>query len=121
MLNCRACSAAPGIEAAPLHRRLFSTIVGSVLSYGAEVWGVQLAAVAAAGCGSTAGGREAPPQLPAASARPFLAPASQRSSLGPSSLQPAWLQKGCSSTCPPPPLWQALLRSGATHRQLQRC
>jgi hypothetical protein len=42
-----------GVEAAPLRMRLFSTMVDSVLSYGAEVWGIQLAAAAAGGSGST--------------------------------------------------------------------
>jgi hypothetical protein len=51
--NSRARCAALGIEAPRVQLRLFSTLVDSVLSYGAEVWGVQLAAKAAAGIGST--------------------------------------------------------------------
>ena len=50
---CNARCAELGIEAAPLRLRLFSTMVDSVLSYGAEVWGPQLAAAAVAGSGST--------------------------------------------------------------------
>ena len=53
MHSCRALSAALGIGAAPVQLQLFSTMVDSVLSYGAEVWGMQLAAKAAAGHGST--------------------------------------------------------------------
>ncbi|KAL4858040.1 hypothetical protein ACK3TF_001993 [Chlorella vulgaris] len=45
-----------GVEAAPLQLRLFSTMVDGVLSYGSEVWGMQLAAAGAAGkTSSTAG------------------------------------------------------------------
>jgi len=51
--NCRARCAALGVEAAPIQLQLFSTMVDSVLSFGAEVWGTQLAAKAAAGNGST--------------------------------------------------------------------
>ena len=43
MHSCQARSAALGIEAAPVQLQLFSTMVDSVLSYGAEAWGVQLA------------------------------------------------------------------------------
>jgi hypothetical protein len=53
MHKCRARSAALGIEAAPVQLQLFSSLVDSVLSYGAGVWGMQLAARAAAGHGST--------------------------------------------------------------------
>ena len=51
--NSRARCAALGIEAARVQLRLFSTMVDPVLSYGAEVWGMQLAAKAAASGGST--------------------------------------------------------------------
>jgi hypothetical protein len=51
--NCRARCAALGVEAAPVQLKLFGTMVDSVLSFGAEVWGTQLAAKAAAGNGST--------------------------------------------------------------------
>ena len=51
--NCRARCAALGIEAASAQLQLFSSLVDSVLSYGAEVWGLQLAAKAASGNGST--------------------------------------------------------------------
>ena len=47
MHNCRTRCAEMGIEAAPVQLRLFGTMVDSVLSHGAEVWGVQLAAKAA--------------------------------------------------------------------------
>ena len=47
MHNCRTRCAEVGIEAAPVQLRLFGTMVDSVLSHGAEVWGVQLAAKAA--------------------------------------------------------------------------
>lgn len=50
--SCRARCAALGIESAPVQLQLFSTMVDSVLSYGAEVWGPQLVAKAAGGCGS---------------------------------------------------------------------
>ena len=40
-------------QAAHVHLRLFSSLVYSVLSYGAEVWGMQLAAKAATTGGST--------------------------------------------------------------------
>lgn len=54
MHNCRARCAALDIEAPRAQLQLFSTMVDSVLSYGAEVWGVRLAAKAAAtGGGST--------------------------------------------------------------------
>ena len=46
--------AALGVVAAAVRLRLFSTMVDSVLSHGAEVWAVQL--VAAAAAGSTRGG-----------------------------------------------------------------
>ena len=52
--NCRARCAALGIEAPKTQLRLFSSLVDSMLSYGAEVWGTQLAAKAAATTGSTA-------------------------------------------------------------------
>ena len=58
MHSCRARCAELGIEAASVHLRLFSTMVDSVLSYGAEVWGVQLAAAAAAGSGSAGSAAE---------------------------------------------------------------
>ena len=45
--NCRARCAELGIESAAVQLRLFSTMVDSVMSHGAEVWGVQLAAQAA--------------------------------------------------------------------------
>ena len=52
--DCRARCAALGVESAPSQLRLFSALVGSKLLYGAEVWGTQLAAkAAAAGGGST--------------------------------------------------------------------
>ena len=51
--NSRARCAALGVEAAHVHLRLFSSLVDSVLSYGAEVWGLQLAAKAATTGGST--------------------------------------------------------------------
>ena len=51
--NSRARCAALGIEAPRVQLRLFSALVDSVLSYGSEVWGMQLAARAAAGSGST--------------------------------------------------------------------
>ena len=52
--DCRARCAALGVESAPSQLRLFSALVDSKLSYGAEVWGMQLAAkAAAAGGGST--------------------------------------------------------------------
>ena len=51
--NCRARCAALGIEAASAQLQLFSSLVDSVLSYGAEVWGPQLAAKAPCGTGST--------------------------------------------------------------------
>ena len=49
----RARCAALGIEAAHVHLRLFSSLVDPVLSYGAEVWGMQPAAKAATAGGST--------------------------------------------------------------------
>jgi len=52
MHSCRARCAELGIEAAGVQLRLFSTMVDSVLSHGAEVWGVQLVAQAAANGGS---------------------------------------------------------------------
>ena len=55
MHDCRARCAELGIEAAPVQLQLFSTMVDSVLSHGAEVWGMQLAARAAASPASTAG------------------------------------------------------------------
>ena len=58
MHNINARCAALGVEAAPLQLRLFSTMVDSVLSYGSEVWGMQLAAAGAAGrCSSPAGSK----------------------------------------------------------------
>lgn len=51
--KCNARCAELGVQAAPLRMRLFSSMVDSVLSYGAEVWGLQLAARAAASGGST--------------------------------------------------------------------
>ena len=52
--DCRARCAALGVESAPAQLRLFSALVESKLSCGAEVWGMQLAAkAAAAGGGST--------------------------------------------------------------------
>ena len=54
MHDCRARCAELGIEAAPVQLQLFSTMVDSVLSHGAEVWGMQLAAQAAASPASTA-------------------------------------------------------------------
>ena len=54
MHNGRARCAELGIEAAPVQLQLFSTMVDSVLSHGAEVWGMQLAAQAAASPASTA-------------------------------------------------------------------
>ena len=52
--DCRARCAALGVESAPSQLRLFSALVDSKLSYGAEVWGMQLAAkAAAAGGGGT--------------------------------------------------------------------
>ena len=53
MYNCCARSAVLRIAAAPLQLRLFSADINSVLLYGAEEWGMQLVAKAAAGCGST--------------------------------------------------------------------
>ena len=50
--NCRARCAVLGIEAASAQLQLFSSLVDSVLSYGAEVWGPQLAAQAASGNGN---------------------------------------------------------------------
>jgi hypothetical protein len=58
MHNCRARCAELGIEAAPVQLRLFSTMVDSVLSYGAEVWGMQLAAKAASSSGSSGSAAE---------------------------------------------------------------
>lgn len=58
MHSCRARCAALGIEAASVHLRLFSIMVDSVMSYGAEVWGVQLVAKAAAGSGSAGSAAE---------------------------------------------------------------
>ena len=58
MHSCRARCAELGIEAASVHLWLFSVMVDSVLSYGAEVWGVQLAAKAAAGNGSAGSAAE---------------------------------------------------------------
>ena len=58
MHSCRARCAELGIEAADVQLRLFSTMVDSVLSYGAEVWGVQLAAKAAARGGSAGSAAE---------------------------------------------------------------
>ena len=51
--NCRARCAALGIEAASAQLQLFGSLVDSVLSYCAEVWGPQLAAKAASGNGNT--------------------------------------------------------------------
>ena len=68
MHSCRARSAALGIEAAPVQLQLFSTMVDSVLSYGAEVWGMQLAAKAAAWQHRLCSGH-APPRQPAAASR----------------------------------------------------
>ena len=51
--NCRARCAALGLEAPRMQLRLFSSLVDSVLSYDAEVWGMQLAAKASTGSGST--------------------------------------------------------------------
>ena len=48
MHSCRARCAEVGIEAAPVHLQLFGTMLDSVLSHGAEVWCVRLAAKAAA-------------------------------------------------------------------------
>ena len=45
--------AALGIEAPAVQLRLFSAMVDSVLSYGAEVWATQLVAKAASSRGST--------------------------------------------------------------------
>jgi hypothetical protein len=56
MHNSNARCAALGVEAAPLRLRLFSIMVDSVLSYGSEVWGMQLAAAGAAGCSSSPAG-----------------------------------------------------------------
>ena len=53
--NTRARCAELGVEAAPVHLRLFSMMVDSVLSHGAEVWGVQLVARAAASPEGAAG------------------------------------------------------------------
>jgi len=58
MHSCRARCAELGIEAADIHLRLFGVMVDSVLSYGAEVWGVQLAARAAAGGGGAGSAAE---------------------------------------------------------------
>ena len=58
MHSCRARCAELGIEAASVHLRLFSIMVDSVLSYGAEVWGIQLAAKAAAGNGGAGSAAE---------------------------------------------------------------
>ena len=58
MHNCRTRCAEVGIEAAPVQLRLFGTMVDSVLSHGAEVWGVQLAAKAAC-CHRGSAGSEA--------------------------------------------------------------
>ncbi|KAI3432563.1 hypothetical protein D9Q98_004112 [Chlorella vulgaris] len=58
-LHCSVCGL--GVEAAPLQLRLFSTMVDAVLSYGSEVWGMQLSAANAAGkTSSTAGGTAEP-------------------------------------------------------------
>lgn len=54
MSVCRARCAKLGIEAAPVQLQLFSTMVDSALSHGAEVWGMQLAAKAAASPTGTA-------------------------------------------------------------------
>ncbi|KAI3432723.1 hypothetical protein D9Q98_004265 [Chlorella vulgaris] len=59
MHSCDAQCATPGVEAAPLRLRLFSTMVGAVLSYGSEVWGMQLAAASAAGKTSSTAGSKA--------------------------------------------------------------
>ncbi|KAI3432579.1 hypothetical protein D9Q98_004128 [Chlorella vulgaris] len=59
MHSCNARCAAWGVEAAPLQLRLFSTMVDAVLSYGSEVWGMQLAAASAAGKTSKAAGSNA--------------------------------------------------------------
>ena len=48
MHDCRARCAVLSIEAAPVQLQLFSTMVEFVLSHGAGVWGMQLAAQAAA-------------------------------------------------------------------------
>jgi hypothetical protein len=48
-----------GVEATPLQLRLFSTTVDAVLSYGSEVWGMQLAADNAAGKTSSTAGSKA--------------------------------------------------------------
>ncbi|KAI3436045.1 hypothetical protein D9Q98_002102 [Chlorella vulgaris] len=64
MHSCNARCAALGVEAAPLQLRLFSTMVDAVLSYGSEVWGMQLAAASAAGKpSSTAGSKAERPHL----------------------------------------------------------
>jgi len=52
MHSCRARCAELGIQAADVQLRLFGAMVDSVLSYGAEVWGVQLAAKAVSHGGS---------------------------------------------------------------------
>ena len=54
MHNCRTRCAEVGIEAAPVQLRLFGTMVDSVLSHGAEVWGVQLACCHRGSAGSAA-------------------------------------------------------------------
>jgi hypothetical protein len=54
MAACNQRCAALGVGAAGVRLRLFSTMVDSVLSHGAEMWAVQL--VAAAVAGSTRGG-----------------------------------------------------------------
>ncbi|KAL4855790.1 Retrovirus-related Pol polyprotein from type-2 retrotransposable element R2DM [Chlorella vulgaris] len=59
MHSCNARCAALGVEAAPLQLRLFSTMVDAVLSYGSEVWGMQLAAASAAGKTSSTAGSKA--------------------------------------------------------------
>ncbi|KAI3432470.1 hypothetical protein D9Q98_004019 [Chlorella vulgaris] len=59
MHSCNARCAALGVEAAPLQLRLFSTMVDAVLSYGSEVWGMQLAAASATGKTSSTAGSKA--------------------------------------------------------------
>ena len=55
MHNCRARCAELGIESAAVQLRLFGVMVDTVLSYGAEVWGVQLATKAACSSAGNAG------------------------------------------------------------------
>ncbi|KAL4857864.1 hypothetical protein ACK3TF_001848 [Chlorella vulgaris] len=56
---CNVRCAALGVEAAPLQLRLLNTMVDAVLSYGSEVWGMQLAAASAAGKTSSTAGSKA--------------------------------------------------------------